>query len=224
MNVKTSIVLVIVLCTLSHHLFAQNKKEQKLSSATASSQPKDNLNKVDNQNRKQGLWFYMHDARMGEPRYYEFGSYKDNKKTGIWTKLDQEQRLTATENYQNGVLNGTSQYYEAGKLYCIGNFRGLNQDQKFDSIMVTDPNTLEDSLVILPSEIGHTKHGIWRYYNVNNGHLIREEEYQVDNLIYEKDFVFLSKEDSARANLQHEQFLNKRRHEKAPKGKRSILK
>lgn len=220
-------VIIISLATVligSPFVFSQNKKEKKALAQTVSEQPKDNLNKVDSKNQKQGLWFFMHEARMGEPRHYEYGNYKDDKKTGIWTKLDNEQQLAATENYQNGVLNGTAQYYEEGHLSCIGNYRGLNQNQTYDSIWVTDPTTLIDSMVVLPTEIGHTKHGIWRYYNINTGHLMREEEYQVDYLIYEKDFRYISTEDSIKAQANTQKFLNKKKHTKLPPGKRSLIK
>lgn len=158
----------------------------------------DNLNKTDARNRKQGLWFYKHEARMGEPLTYEYGSYYNDRKTGTWTRLDAQQELLATENYTNGVLNGSAQYYENGRLVCIGTYRGLNPDMPYDSIWVTNPETYIDSLVVLPSEIGYTKHGLWRYYDTRTGHLTKEEEYQVDNLIRHREFTYISGSDSTR--------------------------
>jgi hypothetical protein len=184
--------------------FAQSKKTG--NKPVKEEKKKDNLNKTDGLDRKQGLWFYKHDARMGEPLYYEYGTYKDDKKTGIWTKLDAEQSLMATENYYHGVLNGTSQYYERGRLVCIGNYRGLNQTQKFDSIWVTNPITGIDTMVAVPTETGYTKHGTWRYYDAETGQMTKEEEYQVDNLIFEKEYHHISKSDSVAIKKRVENF------------------
>jgi antitoxin component YwqK of YwqJK toxin-antitoxin module len=184
------------------------QKKNNSSNKTNTTTKTDNLNKTDALNKKQGLWFYHFKAQMGEPELYEFGSYKDDKKTGVWTKLDKEQMLVATENYTKGVLNGTAQYYESGKLICIGQYRGLNPDYKFDTIVIVNPNSFVDSTVVVPSEIGSTKHGMWRYYDAQSGQMIKEEEYQVDNKIYEKTFQHYTPSDSSHikkieANLPH---------------------
>jgi len=193
--------------------FAQNRKATVKPARTE--EQKDNLNKTDAQNRKQGLWFYKREARLGEPLYYEYGNYQNDRKTGLWTKLDAEQSLMATENYTRGVLNGTAQYYERGRLVCIGHYRGLNQDYKYDSVAVTDPITLIDSIVVVPTDIGYTKHGLWRYYDAATGQMTREEEYQVDNLIREKEFHHYSKSDSAAVQQRQEQFPHNKKKAKA---------
>jgi hypothetical protein len=94
----------------------------------------------------------------------------------------------AVQNYRKGVLDGQSQFYEKGKLVCIGTYRGLNPDNKYDSIWVTDPGTQLDTLVVIPSERGSLKHGLWRYYDPMTGQMTMEEEYQVDDLLYRKRF------------------------------------
>ncbi len=174
----------------------------------------DSLNKTDGQNRKQGMWFYSHEALRGEPAYMEFGSYQDGRKSGLWYKVDKFGQLMAIENFSNNVRNGTSQYYQNGRLVCTGNYRGLNPDNKFDSIYVTNPITYLDTLVIVPSEKGSLKHGTWRYYNPVTGQLEREEEYQVDDLISSKRFTIASTLDS--------NYIKKREaelpHNKFPKG------
>ena len=154
------------------------------------------------------MWYYEAEALRGEPAYKEFGSYKDDARTGLWYKLDKEDQLMAIENYKKGVLNGEVQYYTKGKLSCIGHYRGLNPDNKLDSVWVTDPVTYTDTMVIVPTERGSLKHGRWRYYDPITGKLTREEEYQVDNLISEKEYEFVSKSDSLiierrKANLPH---------------------
>lgn len=197
---------------------AQTKKETKPAKKETQKEREDSLNKTDEQNRKQGTWFYKKEARMGEPAYSEFGNYKDDMKSGLWYRVDREGVIMATENYWRNVLNGTAQYYDNGRLICIGTYRGLNPDNKLDSVWITDIDTYEERLVMVPSEKGSMKHGIWRYYDPVTGHMIREEEYQVDDLIYKKDFEVITKSDSLRVekrnkNLPH----NKKNKTKATK-------
>ncbi|RQO31427.1 hypothetical protein DBR32_05555 [Taibaiella sp. KBW10] len=163
-------------------VLAQNSKEVK-------SAADENLNKKDKQNRKQGMWFYNVPGQFGDPAYMEFGAYKDDQKTGLWYKLSKEQQLIAIENYKQNVLNGQAQYFENGKLYCIGNYRGIYSKYAYDTFLVTNPITLIDTLVATPSEQGYTKHGNWRYYNPVTGHLVREAEYQVDILLKEINYA-----------------------------------
>ncbi len=165
----------------------------------------DNLNKTDQHRRKQGMWFLRHEARMGEPAYSEFGNYKDDRKQGTWYTVDAEGGIQSIEEYSRNVLNGSVQYYKKGKLVCTGNYRGLNPDKKFDSVEVVDINTYEEKLVAVPSEWGSVKHGIWRYYDPVSGKLMREEEYQVDDLIFQKNFTPLTYADSIQLQQSYEQ-------------------
>ena len=190
---KKGIKYIFLIATLSGCFvaFAQTKKAKQVKKETG-----EDLNKTDDRKQKQGTWFYRHDALRGEPAYAEFGNYKDDRKAGRWIKLDGENRLVSIENYTRGVLNGESQYYEDGKLICIGHYRGLNPDAKVDSVWITDPVSYEEVLVAIPTERGTMKHGLWRYYDANTGQLTREEEYQVDDLIFKKDFQYTSSTDS----------------------------
>lgn len=228
-NLKKIISYTVFMAALTGCLvaFAQNRKGSTTAARTESRESgkkKDNLNQSDNQG-KQGLWFYKYEARMGEPLTFEYGNYTDGKKTGLWTRLDAEQLLLATENYSNGVLNGTAQYYEDGRLICVGTYRGLNQAKMYDSIWVTDPVTYIDTLVAISTEIGYTKHGLWRYYDARTGQLTREEEYQVDNLIHQKEFYHVSKTDSLNIQRRNDNLPHKRKsHDRPPSGKgRSLI-
>lgn len=178
-------------------IFAQNGKETK-------SAADENLNKKDKQNRKQGMWFYNVPGQFGDPPYMEFGAYKDDQKTGLWYKLSKEQQLISIENYKQNVLDGQSQYFDNGKLYCIGHYRGIYSKYAYDSFLVVNPLTLEDTLVVTPSEQGYTKHGNWRYYNPVTGHLVREAEYQVDILLKETNFPEPMGQPVERPKLPHE--------------------
>lgn len=205
--------------------FGQSKKtSSKTENTQKETGSKDNLNKTDHLGRKQGMWFYKHEAALGEPLTYEYGQYINNKKEGVWTTLDAEQLLVSTENFNKGVLNGTSQYYDKGRLVCIGTYRGLNQDRKFDSIMVKNPDTYADTLVWVPTEQGYTKHGIWRYYDAFTGQMTKEQEFQVDNVVYEKNFnPVMSKADSARMVENTNKFISNKKYAKHPPGKSKSL-
>ncbi len=107
MNIRKTINYLFFSATLMGCFvaFGQSKKVASKSVNKTEESKKDNLNKTDNQNRKQGMWFYKHEAGMGEPLTYEFGQYVNNRKEGVWTTLDAEQQLISTENFNKGVLN-----------------------------------------------------------------------------------------------------------------------
>jgi hypothetical protein len=194
------VVLIVSMGTSSVCAQSKNKKTKPKSTPTVAAvddTSDEQLNKVDAQHRKQGLWFHDMPALRGEPAYKEFGKYQDDQRVGIWYKLNAEGALMSIENYRRGVLHGEVQYYVKGRLSCIGHYRGLNPENKLDSIWVTDPETLLDTMVVVSTERGSLKHGIWRYYDPFSGKLTREEEYQVDDLIKSEDFEYISKSDSA---------------------------
>lgn len=154
------------------------------------------LNQVDKNGRPHGSWYATQPARMGEPLYTEFGTYEHGRKNGIWYKMDEGGELLAVEGFRNNVLHGNSKYFENGHLAAEGPFRGLNPDQEYDTIWVADPITGFEKQVSVSTERGSLKHGLWRFYDPQSGRLIREAEYQVDDLISEKKFT-VTKADSA---------------------------
>lgn len=220
---------IIFTATLSGCFLAlgQNKKAASKSKEVkeeAADAHHDNLNKTDHKGQKQGLWFYRHEARMGEPLTYEYGQYLNDKKEGVWTTLDAQQRLVANENYHLGVLDGTSQYYDAGRLTCIGNYRGLDQSKEFETIAVTDPDTYKDTMVTVRTDIGSTKHGMWRYYDAVTGQMTREQEFQVDYLIFEKTYRNILATDSASNVKRVNSYISdKKNYYKPPAGKNKSL-
>ena len=180
---------------------AQHKPQKASAISKQKIEPKtesqsEDLNKYDKQHQKQGMWFYSYDSKFGDPGYYEFGSYKDNLKTGLWYKLSKEQQIISIETYKYNVLDGMAQYFENGKLITIGNYRGIYTPYKFDTVLIINPLTSQDSLVIIAAEKGFTKHGLWRYYHPISGQLTTEREYQVDILLKEKHFRPLAQQDS----------------------------
>lgn len=187
---------------------------------TTASGDGDSLNKKDSRNRKQGTWFSKVAPLRGEPGYMYFGNYLDNERQGAWYKLDVEGRLVSIEHFKKGILDGQSQFYEKGKLICIGQYRGFDGRRNLDSVWVTDPITLLDTLVAVSNYQGALKHGMWRYYDPVTGQLVKEEEYQVDDLIHERTFQHTSTTDSVRMEQRKEQLPhNKKSYYKPPTGK-----
>lgn len=162
------------------------------------------VNQVDSKGQKHGMWWINVDPRMGEPGMTEFGSYSHGIKYGAWYKLDTEGDLIAIESFKNNVLDGQVKYYDRGRLYCTGYYRGLNPKNKFDTIMVMDPITHNETYRVIPTDQGTMRHGTFQYFNPYNGHLIKEEEYQVDELVYKKDYEVSANVDSI-YQKQHEQ-------------------
>lgn len=178
---KIRILILVLLCLHSGTgLFAQAREA---------------INLRDAKGRPDGLWYTTQEARMGESAYTEFGAYLHGRKTGTWYRLDAEYRPLAMEQFRNDVLDGEVKYFEAGVLACVGHYRGLNPDREYDTIIVTSPLTGLEKLVPVRTDRGALRHGLWRFYDPMNGRLIREEEYQIDELVDQKSFG-LTKEDS----------------------------
>lgn len=153
------------------------------------------LNLKDNTGRPQGLWMSSVPAHLGEPAYTIFGHYDHGRKYGLWYTVAPDGTLMAIENYKNNTLDGEVKYFENGQLTCIGHYRGRNPDNLYDTVVVVDAETGLEGLRSVSSERGSQRHGIWRYYDEETGRLIKEEEYQVDDLLYRKEFP-MSKADS----------------------------
>lgn len=153
------------------------------------------FNQVDANGKRTGKWWITYNARMDEGAYSEFGHYDRGRKYGQWYKIDDNENLMSIETYNNDVLDGEVKYFDRGQLSCIGHYRGLNPKYEYDTIVITDPVTGAETLRAIPSDRGTMRHGMWRYYDPETGRLVKEEEYQVDDLIYEKEFL-LTKDDS----------------------------
>ncbi|MBA3829282.1 MAG: hypothetical protein H0X33_10125 [Taibaiella sp.] len=157
--------------------------------------PTGKINLADANGYPDGTWLLTTKAKMGEPGMNEFGSYEHGRKTGKWCKMDAEGNLVSMETYQNNMLDGEVKYYEEGRLSCIGHYRRAGGKTLCDTVIVTDPETGLESIKYAPRERNSQKHGQWRFYDPETKRLIKEQEYQVDNLIYEKNYP-MSKQDS----------------------------
>ncbi len=154
------------------------------------------INQCDKTGKPHGFWYQKHPERMGEPAYTEFGTYEHGRKYGVWHILSNQGDLMAAQRYKNNALDGESRYYEAGRLATVGHYRGLNPDQPYDTIWVTDPISGNEKKVVISTERGATRHGTWRYYDLQTGQPTLEEEYQVDDLIGSR-YLGVPKDDSA---------------------------
>lgn len=146
------------------------------------------LNQVDAKGKQQGQWLIRQPARMGEEAYSEWGSYDHGIRTGVWYKFDGEGEVSAIERYRLGMLDGEAKYFERGRLVCVGHYRGLNPGYAYDTIYVADPVTDVEHKVIVSTDRGTVKHGLWQYYDETTGRLIREIDYQIDEVLARQDF------------------------------------
>ncbi|RYD59004.1 MAG: hypothetical protein EOP56_01885 [Sphingobacteriales bacterium] len=179
-----------------------------------------NINNLDAQGKKHGMWIVKEGARMGEAGYSELGSYNHGRKFGQWYKMNSDGEVVAIEHFRNNTLHGEVKYFEGGKLTSIGHYWGLNQDRTIDTIMVEHPITGDQSLVAVSSDRGSVRHGSWRFYDPESGRLVKEEQYQVDDLITSRDFTMTHRDSlyyyHRAARLPHNQ---KKPPVKAPRGK-----
>ncbi len=158
--------------------FAQNESEA--------------INRRDADGKAHGIWYSETKAIRGEPAQRSFGRYDHGMKMGMWYLSDEMGNITAIENYKYNVLDGEVKYFEKGRLTCIGHYRGLNPKVAIDTFYVEHPETGLEYMVAVPTERGTVRHGLWRFYDELSGRLIREEQYQIDELIYKKDFALSS--------------------------------
>lgn len=146
-------------------------------------------NQSDSLGRRTGQWINRFPAQMGEDPYAEWGSYDRGRKFGPWYRFDGNARVVSIENFRNGVRDGEAKYFENGTMVAAGAFRGLNPDQKYDTIWVLDPVKDIEIRRILPTEQGSLRHGIWRFYDARTGRLTREVDYVLDEIVEKKEFA-----------------------------------
>ncbi len=180
------------------------------------------VNKYDDRGKKHGMWLTSTPPRMGEEGISEFGNYLHGKKTGNWYRVDENGDLVSIENFRNDLLDGEVKYYDKGRLYCTGNYRALKASNPFDTIVVVDPISYEERYKVISTQIGSIRHGTWKYYHPPTGQVIREEEYQGDELVLKKDYEVSASLDSINQQI-HQMRLphNKKQRYSHPKAKRS---
>lgn len=146
------------------------------------------LNQYDNQGQRHGFWYTAEPASKGEPASSAFGTYNHGSKTGIWYTADNKGNILAIEQFKYNLRDGEVKYFENGQLTCVGHYKGLNPSYQIDTVLIVHPITGEEKMVYVPTERGSVKHGRWRFYDELSGRLLREQQYQVDELIESRDF------------------------------------
>lgn len=159
-------------------------------SAFAQTAEKKEINRTDASGKPDGLWYLTTGGVRGEPATNTLGNYDHGEKTGTWYVSNERGDMISIENYKHDVKDGEVQYFENGRLTALGHYRGLNPNVPMDTFMLTDVATGEDRLMITPTERGSVRHGTWRFYDDMTGRLIREEQYQMDELISTHEFPF----------------------------------
>lgn len=105
-----------------------------LSSFWVYSQPADSLNKLDNKNRKQGVWKKKYPN--GVVRYR--GSFTDDKPVGAFRYYSEEGKLKSVVSHAgDGVFSSIRMYDDQGRVQAQGFYSG----QKKDSLWVMYDNT-----------------------------------------------------------------------------------
>lgn len=144
----------------------------------------DTLNRLDQQDRKQGPWVLHHDALRGEPGYEEEGYFKNNRKEGEWRLYSLMGDLVGIEHYRWGFLDGVCQYFtSSGGLRLEASWKALNPDKEYDTIDVEDPDHFDQyRQVVVKNEGAAIKNGVWKYYDPQTGMVIRTETYVLGKL------------------------------------------
>ncbi|MFT3824532.1 MAG: hypothetical protein QM731_11450 [Chitinophagaceae bacterium] len=144
----------------------------------------DTLNRLDQQDRKQGPWINHYDQVRGEPGYEEEGYYKDNQKEGEWKLYSLAGDLVGIENYRWGFRDGVCQYYTMhGDLRLIQSWKALNPNKLYDTIEIEDLDKLDTyRKVVIKNEGAAIKHGTWKYFDPETGALLRSETYTLGKL------------------------------------------
>ncbi|WP_298731682.1 hypothetical protein [uncultured Chitinophaga sp.] len=132
------------------------------------------VNQTDAKQRKQGPWIEQVEPLRGEPGYSWEGSYKNDRKEGVWKKYNEIGDLIAEETYHNGVLDGPCKYYYPnGKLSAAGVMLAMEIEGEIDTVLVIDPVTQEESRVEVVRKGNSVRNGEWRLYD-EDGHMIKE--------------------------------------------------
>jgi antitoxin component YwqK of YwqJK toxin-antitoxin module len=145
----------------------------------------DTLNRVDQQDRKQGPWVVKVPDLRGERGYEEEGYFKNDKKEGRWVRYSLQGDKIAAENYRWGQKDGRCEYYNnAEDLVRLESWRAIDPQNPYDTIPVTDPKNPYKIIrfEVIKVESPSVKHGTWRYYDPNTGRVEKSEQWVLDRL------------------------------------------
>lgn len=192
--------IFFLIAIISFHSGFAQWKDYKL---TASG---DTLNRIDMNDRKQGIWVNKYDKVRGEPGYEEEGFYIDDRKEGEWKLYNLMGDLVGIENYRWGLKNGVAQYFLLhGGLRLEQSWIALNPDKQYDTLQVEDLDKLDSyRTVIVKNEGAALKHGTWKYYDPQTGSLIRTENYEFGKALSNPDDVVVNPSDKKKVEKPQE--------------------
>lgn len=170
--------LFLVACLVTMNVSAQYKSYKV-------SVKGDTINIINAKGLKTGKWVNRVEELRGEPGYEEEGTYKDGAKNGTWRLYTLEGDLLGIENYKNGGKDGPQQYYTyLGDLVREESWRGYDPEHPYDTIPVygTGSNEIVE-FKIVKAEQYSVKQGPWKYYEPGTGILLREEQWERNNIV-----------------------------------------
>jgi len=143
----------------------------------------DTINRIDNNNLKQGRWAEKVESLRGEPGYESEGIYKNGKKEGMWRAYTKMGDLFAVERYKWGYKDGKSQYYSIQGIEREESWKAVNPASPYDTVEVFDPiDPYKVKLQVVKIEGTSVKHGTWKFYNVATGDVVKTENWFLDKL------------------------------------------
>ena len=139
----------------------------------------DTINRIDSKNMKQGVWLARVAELRGEPGYEEEGTYRDDKKEGIWRRFNPQGDMLAVEQYKRGFRDGKQMYFTMmGELLREESWRSVDPENPYDTIDVPDlHNPMLTLSKVIKHEAAEVKHGPWKYFDPTTGMLMRTENY-----------------------------------------------
>ena len=180
-RIKCLSLILGLIFLMQSNLFAQ-LKSYKISAKG------DTINKIDKNNFKQGKWVVAVAPLRGELGYNEEGLYKNNLKEGIFRHYTTEGDIVVVENYLRGGKDGVQQYYTPlGELIREEGWKAFNPDSPYDTIPIYGTGSGEIiSYKVVKAETYSVKQGIWKYYQIENGDVIKTENWDRNNLVLPK--------------------------------------
>lgn len=156
----------------------------------------DTINRLDAKGIRQGRWLLEHPAHYEEPAFMEVGSYEQGLKTGLWRTHQNNGVLVSEENFKKGLKDGEARYFEEGQLLCVGHYLALNAQQLYDTVLVEQANTEVLKPVVVKTDVGSVRHGIWTYYEPPSKEIKRLVEYQADDIVFDTTYTRLTHQDT----------------------------
>jgi hypothetical protein len=145
----------------------------------------DTLNRVDQQNKKQGPWTVAVPELRGERGYEEEGYFLNDQKEGVWKRYSLEGVKIAEENYRWGKLNGNQRYFSYnGGLIREEQWRAMDPAIAYDTVAVydlKDPDKQIDQVVVKNEGLS-LRHGRTVHYDPRTGRVLLLENYVMNKL------------------------------------------